>query len=72
MPKFKAGQIVKLKEYKFSPLPEEVRVVLAYEEDNFPCTLCDDPNCYEWSNALGEDGRWYWHVSECQLEPIQD
>jgi len=71
MPKFRPGQVVKLKEYSMGWIPANLKVVLVYEEDHMGCMLCDDPECVEWSNVLGTDGHWYWHVSECQMEAVE-
>lgn len=71
MPRFKPGQVVRLKSYRMGHrfhLDKPVRVVLVHEEGHLGCMYCDDPECVEWANALGEDGRWYVHVSECEME----
>lgn len=34
----------------------------------FPCMIdCDDPNCMEWKDLETEDGRMFYHVSECEM-----
>jgi hypothetical protein len=69
--KFYPGELVLMKRASFSPV-ENVRVVLLYEhpDERMPCPLCDDPNCFEWANVLGEDGHYYYHVSDCQLQKL--
>ncbi len=33
----------------------------------FPCCLCDDDNCWEWNDLKSDDGRPFYHVSECEM-----
>lgn len=73
MPKFKAGDLVVMKEYGLGP-DRNVKVVLIREEDDdhMACMICSDPDCCEWSNALGVNGVFYYHLSECQLAREDD
>jgi len=72
MPKFKAGEIVLVKQDSFSP-KENFKAILAYEdpEEQIPCPLCDNPECVEWANVRAVDGGWHYHISECQMEKIE-
>ncbi|ACV57548.1 hypothetical protein Aaci_0490 [Alicyclobacillus acidocaldarius subsp. acidocaldarius DSM 446] len=69
--KFWPGELVLMKRASFCNA-ENVRVVLLYEvpEEMMPCPVCDDPTCREWANVLSEDGRYFYHISDCQLERL--
>ncbi|WP_035462157.1 hypothetical protein [Alicyclobacillus macrosporangiidus] len=66
-----AGRTALMKRASFCAA-QNVRVVLLYEhpDERMPCTLCNDPNCFEWANVLSVDGRYFYHIPDCQLEKI--
>ncbi|MEW6016434.1 MAG: hypothetical protein AB1760_00005 [Pseudomonadota bacterium] len=68
MSRFRPGDVVLFTRDVGGAEFKPVEGVIAFENCPMPCMVCDDPDCVEWGNVLGLDGKWYWHVPECAMQ----
>lgn len=60
MSRFKPGDLITIKRASYCQ-DVNIRAVIIANGEPEPCPLCNDPECAEWRDLLGVNGRWYYH-----------